>query len=105
MPLCVDVLTVAGVQGMPEFSAYSASKHALVGLMRSAAAECAPKGLRINCINPATTGVCVCVCLSHSSDRSRHSSDRSRYGWGVGGGGGGDLYPGICVFCKQGAMW
>jgi len=41
---------------MPEFSAYSASKHALVGLMRSAAAECAPKGLRINCINPATTG-------------------------------------------------
>lgn len=103
MPLCVDVLTVAGVQGMPEFSAYSASKHALVGLMRSAAAECAPKGLRINCINPATTG--VCVCLSHSSDRSRHSSDRSRYGWGVGGGGGGDLYPGICVFCKQGAMW
>lgn len=61
MPLCVDVLTVAGVQGMPEFSAYSASKHALVGLMRSAAAECAPKGLRINCINPATTGVCVSV--------------------------------------------
>lgn len=42
---------------MPEFSAYSASKHALVGLMRSAAAECAPQGLRINCINPATTGV------------------------------------------------
>jgi NAD(P)-dependent dehydrogenase (short-subunit alcohol dehydrogenase family) len=41
---------------MPEFSAYSASKHALVGLMRSAAAECAPRGLRINCINPATTG-------------------------------------------------
>lgn len=61
VPLCVDVLTVAGVQGMPEFSAYSASKHALVGLMRSAAAECAPKGLRINCINPATTGVCVSV--------------------------------------------
>jgi NAD(P)-dependent dehydrogenase (short-subunit alcohol dehydrogenase family) len=41
---------------MAEFSAYSASKHALVGLMRSAAAECAPNGLRINCINPATTG-------------------------------------------------
>jgi NAD(P)-dependent dehydrogenase (short-subunit alcohol dehydrogenase family) len=45
-----------GVSGMPEFSAYSASKHACVGLMRSAAAEYAPKGIRINCINPATTG-------------------------------------------------
>eukprot|EP00882_Tetradesmus_deserticola_P016758 GHRQ01017917.1.p2 GENE.GHRQ01017917.1~~GHRQ01017917.1.p2 ORF type:complete len:102 (+),score=27.67 GHRQ01017917.1:1264-1569(+) len=39
---------------MPEFSAYSCSKHALVGLMRSAAAEYAGK-IRVNCINPATT--------------------------------------------------
>jgi NAD(P)-dependent dehydrogenase (short-subunit alcohol dehydrogenase family) len=39
---------------MPEFSAYSCSKHALVGLMRSAAAEYAGR-VRVNCINPATT--------------------------------------------------
>lgn len=47
--------STAGVNGMAEFSAYSASKHALVGLMRSTAAEYGPKDLRINCINPATT--------------------------------------------------
>lgn len=44
----------AGLQGMPEFAAYSCSKHALVGLMRSAAAEYAGR-IRVNCINPATT--------------------------------------------------
>ena len=44
----------AGMQGMPEFAAYSCSKHALVGLMRSAAAEYAGR-IRVNCINPATT--------------------------------------------------
>jgi NAD(P)-dependent dehydrogenase (short-subunit alcohol dehydrogenase family) len=43
-----------GLQGMPEFAAYSCSKHALVGLMRSAAAEYAGR-IRVNCINPATT--------------------------------------------------
>lgn len=82
------MLTAVGVSGMPEFSAYSASKHALVGLMRSAAAECAPKGLRINCINPATTGVCVA-----------QQRLLGRFG------GGGGLDPGICAFCNQGAMW
>lgn len=44
----------AGLQGMPEFAAYSCSKHALVGLMRSTAAEYAGR-IPVNCINPATT--------------------------------------------------
>eukprot|EP00879_Flechtneria_rotunda_P011187 GHRR01011685.1.p1 GENE.GHRR01011685.1~~GHRR01011685.1.p1 ORF type:complete len:196 (+),score=58.58 GHRR01011685.1:169-756(+) len=44
----------AGMCGMPEFCAYSASKHAVIGLARTAAAEYAGK-IRINCINPATT--------------------------------------------------
>nr|ART39283.1 H197 [uncultured bacterium] len=34
-------------------SAYCASKHAVVGLMRTAAGECAPLNIRVNTVNPA----------------------------------------------------
>ena len=39
---------------MPEFAPYSASKHALIGLARSAALEYAGR-MRVNCVCPATT--------------------------------------------------
>ncbi len=46
----------AGVSGFPGMCAYSASKHAVVGMMRCAAAEYGPLGLRVNCINPGAIG-------------------------------------------------
>lgn len=45
--------SVAGLQGSPNTVAYVASKHALVGLMRTAAQELAPAGIRVNTINPS----------------------------------------------------
>ncbi len=36
--------------------AYIASKHAEIGLMRNASVECAPLGIRVNCVNPGPTG-------------------------------------------------
>lgn len=45
--------SVAGVKGAPGVSAYVTSKHAVIGLMRSAAAECAPKKIRVNTVNPS----------------------------------------------------
>jgi NAD(P)-dependent dehydrogenase (short-subunit alcohol dehydrogenase family) len=48
--------TCAGVTGYPAGSAYAASKHAVVGMMRCAAAEYGPLGLRVNCINPGAVG-------------------------------------------------
>ena len=47
--------SVAGVGGFSGVSAYTASKHAVIGIMRSAAAECAPMGIRVNTINPGFT--------------------------------------------------
>jgi NAD(P)-dependent dehydrogenase (short-subunit alcohol dehydrogenase family) len=34
-------------------SAYNTSKHAVIGMMRSAALECAAYGIRVNTVNPA----------------------------------------------------
>ncbi|MET0390792.1 MAG: SDR family oxidoreductase [Polyangiales bacterium] len=44
--------SIAGVVGSPGLSAYVTSKHALLGLMRSAAIEAGPLGFRVNTINP-----------------------------------------------------
>ena len=44
--------SIAGLIGSPGLSAYVTSKHALLGLMRSAAIETAPQGIRVNTINP-----------------------------------------------------
>ena len=51
----LNIASTAGIQAMPEFSAYSASKHAIIGLTRSAALEAAPDGIQINAILPGTT--------------------------------------------------
>ena len=45
--------STAGIGGTPEMSAYNTSKHAVIGLMRTAALEGAPHGIRVNTVNPA----------------------------------------------------
>jgi NAD(P)-dependent dehydrogenase (short-subunit alcohol dehydrogenase family) len=45
--------STAGIRGTAGTSAYTTSKHAVIGLMRSAALECAPLGIRVNTVNPA----------------------------------------------------
>ncbi len=45
--------STAGIGGAAEMSAYNTSKHAVIGMMRCAALECAPHGIRVNTVNPA----------------------------------------------------
>lgn len=45
--------SVAGIRGSVGMSAYTTSKHAVIGLMRTAALECAADSIRVNTVNPA----------------------------------------------------
>jgi len=48
----INTASIAGLMGSPHVAVYSASKHAVIGLTRSAAGECAGTGVRINCVCP-----------------------------------------------------
>ncbi|MFT7598401.1 MAG: NAD(P)-dependent dehydrogenase (short-subunit alcohol dehydrogenase family) [Acidimicrobiales bacterium] len=49
----INTASVAGLRGTPGLIAYGASKHAVVGMTKTAAAELAPAGIRVNAVCPA----------------------------------------------------
>jgi NAD(P)-dependent dehydrogenase (short-subunit alcohol dehydrogenase family) len=49
----VNTASIAGMRGTTNLVAYTASKHAVVGLTRTAAIELARRGVRVNAICPA----------------------------------------------------
>lgn len=61
------ISSALGLRGMQNVSAYSAAKHAVVGLMRSLAIELAPDRIRVNSIHP--TNVATPLVLNENTFR------------------------------------
>ncbi|TFW15738.1 SDR family oxidoreductase [Massilia arenosa] len=62
----VNMASVAGLGGAPTQAVYAASKHAVVGLTKTAAAEYAKLGIRVNSVCP---GVVNTALLARALDR------------------------------------
>src|SRR5258705_1625534 len=48
----INTASIAGLMGSPQIAVYSASKHAVIGLTKTAAWECTATGVRVNCVCP-----------------------------------------------------
>jgi NAD(P)-dependent dehydrogenase (short-subunit alcohol dehydrogenase family) len=48
----INTASIAGLFGSPLIAVYSASKHAVIGLTKTASWECTGTGVRVNCVCP-----------------------------------------------------
>jgi NAD(P)-dependent dehydrogenase (short-subunit alcohol dehydrogenase family) len=58
----VNAASVAGIIGFKNNGSYVASKHAVVGLTKTAAKELGPKNIRVNCFCPYVSIVDISAC-------------------------------------------
>ncbi|MDP7540444.1 MAG: SDR family NAD(P)-dependent oxidoreductase [Alphaproteobacteria bacterium] len=71
--------SIAGVRGREGMSAYVASKHGVIGLMRSAALEGGPEGVRVNSINPSPVETRMMRSLEAGMDPDDPEGVHARY--------------------------
>ena len=70
----VNVSSAAGLVAAPLMSVYSAAKHGVIGLTKSAAAEYAKRGVRINSICPAFTKTAMVEDFFENNEQDREKA-------------------------------
>jgi NAD(P)-dependent dehydrogenase (short-subunit alcohol dehydrogenase family) len=68
----VNNASVSGLIGFPGASIYVASKHAVLGLTKSAALECAAHGIRVNAVAPGGTETPLLDRITGGAGSERH---------------------------------
>lgn len=83
----LNTSSLAGLMGSPGMSPYIMSKHAVIGLTRTAAAEAAPDGVRVNAVLPGTINTGMMRRIEDSSgaahafqDANEAATPLGRYG-------------------------
>jgi NAD(P)-dependent dehydrogenase (short-subunit alcohol dehydrogenase family) len=75
----INTASVAGVVGAPGMCAYSASKHAILGLTRTAAAEVARYGVRVNAVCPSAIQTRMISALENMIEPDNPESVRDQF--------------------------
>lgn len=71
----LNLASAAGVMGSPNLAAYSAAKHGVVALTRSAALEYATKNLRVNALCPSFTRTKMVTDILETSRHGREVAE------------------------------
>jgi len=75
----VNTASVAGLVATPGMPAYVASKHAVIGLTKTAAGEVARQGVRVNCVCPGPVDTRMIHSLEQMLDPSDPAAVSRRY--------------------------
>jgi len=74
----VNTASIAGLRGSRNLVAYTASKHAVVGLTRTAALELAPAGIRVNAVCPSPIDTAMVQALETGASPSNPAAFHER---------------------------
>ncbi|KAL1795551.1 hypothetical protein ACET3X_005775 [Alternaria dauci] len=80
----INMSSALGMRGMRGFSAYSTSKHAVLGLTKSAAQDCAPYRIHVNALCPGYTSTAFTAVLykPEAAERKKYLEQRQPFGGG-----------------------
>ncbi len=76
----VNTASIAGLRGTPNLVAYTASKHAVIGLTRTAAMELVRRGVRVNAVCPAPIDTPMATAMEQGFSPREAQAFRDRIG-------------------------